>query len=338
MKRLLQSAVFTLCAAALSQGAAVPVRDMTPFTLGAEYLGMLHGHEGLYDFDSSALGAHFLRLHYAPLPYLRFSAGLGGSHSYAGPFIRGSRAGAAAAGGAGFYAPELFNYFTFTAGYDGYYLKASEKLAVYGSYFAPRFDSEGAQVGGDTISYISYSRDGRTAAALHAPYAGVIVSIGRFFGIEVGGLYQYFEIIKRSRAVAGGAPGGDGGVADGVAVFEEIKGMVQGQVRLYAAAAIRERESGAYLAGGLSYAITDAVEGKGRLNNLSFWAQVGLLMKDPRGAPRYGGPGGGYAELKRRQDRMAAELSAEAPQAEAPVAADSSAAPETRAARSRPQE
>ena len=144
------------------------MENATSLSLGAEYMGMLNGHPGLYAFDGSSIGSHFLRLHYAPWHFLRFSGGIGGSHSYSDPHIDDSKAGLSFTGGAGLYSPSLFDFLTLTGGYDGYYIKAAE---------------------GD---------NGRTMAHLHTPYFGFIFHVGRYINFETGGLYHRFEFKEKT--------------------------------------------------------------------------------------------------------------------------------------------
>jgi hypothetical protein len=301
MKRVLKTAVFTLCLAALSHGATVPVQNLSTWSLGAEYFGMLNGHEALYDFDSSALGAHFLRLHYAPAPYLRLSAGLGASHSYADPHIKGSRAGFAATAGFGLYLPKLLDFLSLTAGYDGFYMKASERQEYYHSQVTES---------NDTTFYVGTAREGRTASVLHTPYIGAIFHAGRFVDIEIGGKYYLHDIWTKNRSTATFFPGEEGVMMEtrDYAQFNPDFSLMD-QVRLYATLTLHERESGAYLTSGFSYALADRIENKSHLANFSFWAQVGIIMRDPRGnAPRHGEYSGAYIDLKIRQDRMAETL------------------------------
>ena len=315
MKRVFKIAVFTFCLAAFSHAAVVPVQNLTPWSLAAEYQGMLHGHEGLYDFDSSALASHFLRLHYAPCFFLRFTAGIGGSHAYAEPSIKGTKAGFSATAGFGLYTPRLFDFLTITAGYDGYYLKASEKQNYYHSgQFGVLLDDAPATV--DTL-YVGVAREGNTAAALHIPYLGARFHIGRHFDVEVGGLYQYFDIMKKNLTERNAVPFSLDGVTtilieDVVRTEISDGAKLADQFRAYAAMTIHERESGAYLTGGFSVALPmgdNQVENKSHLTNFSFWAQIGLMMRDPRGDARAAGfHSREYARLKARQDRMAAAL------------------------------
>ncbi|MCL2182937.1 MAG: hypothetical protein FWB85_05640 [Chitinispirillia bacterium] len=311
MKKALKTAVFTLSLALFAQAATVPLQNMTPLSLGVEYMHTLNGHAGLFDFDSSALGSHLLRLHYSPAEWLRFSAGFGGSVSYAEPFIKGSNANASATAGLGLYTPRLFDLMRVTAGYDGYYLRAAEKYQLIHSS-AVR-DSTGRVI--DTTRTGDF-REGYTAAMLHTPYLGLIFHAGRFADIEIGGIYQIFEITKKSRESFNAAEvSNTTNTFLGTPNFEDMdsRGIekIQEQFRLYAALTLHERESGAYLTGGFSYAITDQqAENRSRLTDFSFWGQIGIIMKENRGTAgrRHGRHQGSYADLITRQELMAGDL------------------------------
>jgi len=170
MKNAIKTAGFALCLAIFAQGATVPVQDMSAFSLAAEYYGSLNGHSAMYipktdetEAGGKALAAHILRLHYTPIPYVRISAGIGGSH-YSGDDLDGVKAGLAATAGAALYLPKPISILSLTAGYDWQYLKASA------------------------------DDDDKTTGMLHVPYAGVIFHIGRFLDFEVGGLWRYFNV------------------------------------------------------------------------------------------------------------------------------------------------
>ncbi|MCL2220078.1 MAG: hypothetical protein FWC23_08220 [Chitinispirillia bacterium] len=306
MKRVLKTAVFTFCFAIIAQAATVPVQNMTPLSLAGEYMHILNGHVALYDFDSSAIGSHFLRLHYAPGQWLRFSAGVGGSVSYAEPFIKGSRADISTTAGLGLYIPRLLNFMSLTGGYDGYYLKASEKQETHHRQVVSN------EFGGtDTNYYIGNAKTGYTAAALHVPYAALVFHMGRFTDLEVGGLYYYFDLVRKIRTTTQNMPGEDGVMGSTIST-NEIRDRLHDQARVFATLTLHERESGAYLTGGFSYAITNQfAEDKSRLNDFSFWAQIGIVMTEPsRGAVNRRGHkyDASYAHMIMRQERMAAQL------------------------------
>jgi hypothetical protein len=278
---------------------------MSAWSLGAEYFGALNGHVALYDFDSSALGAHYLRLHYAPIPFVRISGGFGASHSYADPHIKGSQAGFAATAGLGLYLPKLFNFLSLTTGYDGVYMKASEKQEHYHSQV-----NENADGKTDTTFYVGTSREGYTTSTLHTPYLGLIFHAGRFIDIEIGGKFYYHDILKKSRLTSTFFHG-ENGIMMEEREYMEINPnyAVMDQARIYSTITFHENESGAYLSTGFSYALTNNIADKSHLNNFSFWAQIGIIMRDPRGnAPRHGEYSKAYIDLKTRQDRMAETL------------------------------
>jgi len=312
MKKAFKTAVLAFCLAIFAQGASVPVQDMTAFSLGVEYESSLHGHAGMYDFDRSALWSHMLRLHYAPLPYIRFSAGAGGSHQYANPSIDGAKAGIAAAGGVGLYLPKPLSFaagalamsLSFTGGYDVYYLNAAVDDKKY--LMAPILN----EPTGEQFAFEALSVRGKTAAMLHAPYIGAILHLGRFVDIEAGGLYRYFEAEKELRTLE--FDENYNTVSD---VTDRLDGAVSEQWRFYGSLTFHERKSGAYLSGGASYA--PAVKGtkdanKGYLVRYTAHAQAGLIMRDPRGSAskkakfEYSDT---YMELKERQEDMAESLS-----------------------------
>jgi hypothetical protein len=311
MKRVLKTAVFTLCLAFFTQAATVPVQNMTPLSLAAEYMHTLNGHEALWDADSSALAAHFFRLHYAPANWLRFSGGFGGSHPYAEPSIKGARTDLAVTAGLGLYLPRAFDFLSLTAGYDGYYLKTSERAQTSRRAVIPLlWDDDGVAAGFDTISFVNYEKRGYTSAALHVPYAAAIFHMGRYADLQIGGLYQYFDLIKKTRTSTTREMREDGFADEVIESLDVIPNIIQEQVRVFATLTLHERESGAYLSGGFSYALTNqALEGKSHLNDFSFWAQIGLVMTEKRTTPRRGGRyRGSYADLIMRQEYMAAEL------------------------------
>jgi hypothetical protein len=319
MKRML------LAAAALAAGlcslpcpaAVVPMRDMSALSLAAEYYGALNGHAVLYDFDSTALEAHFLRFHYSPAPWLRLTGGAGGSRAYGSPLIKGINAGLALTGGAGLYLnlPAPLRRLSLTAGYDCFHMTAREKSTTYRSRVFPRIDpATGAKTGFDTVRYVGEVREGSTTAILHAPGAGVIFRLGRFAECEIGGIYHYFNIDKKDRSVADTLYNDDGAMVT-VSDYKTTSkgGDVLDQTRFYAAVTLHERESGAYVAGGVGYALTNTVKNDNTiLPNFSLWGQVGLIMRDPRGARNDGlkrrRRGGEYEELKAGEGRMAEEL------------------------------
>jgi hypothetical protein len=301
MKKALKTAVFALCMAVFAQGATVPTQDMTNFSLGAEYYGSLNGHVAMYDFDKSALAAHILRLHYAPLPFVRFSAGAGGAHQY-GDNLDGVKVGLAATGGVGLYLPKLLDFLSLTGGYDGYYLKASQEDKGYLTL------RENDEPDGELMAYEYLSLTGKTTGYLHVPYLGVVFHLGRFVDIEAGGLYRYFEVDKEIRRIER---------SDNYDVRSDSaygrKGAVSTQGRIYGTLTLHERESGAYLTGGASYApvVDENAKGKGQLVRFTAHAQIGLIMKDPRGSfskkpkSEYSDT---YIDLKARQDGMADAL------------------------------
>jgi hypothetical protein len=279
---------------------------MSVWSLGAEYFGTLNGHDELYNFDSSSLGAHFLRLHYAPLPYMRFSTGFGASHSYADPHIKGSKAGFAATAGVGLYLPKLFDFLSLTVGYDGYYMKASEKQEYY--HRTLETNESGTT---DTVFYVGTGREGHTASALHTPYLGLIFHAGKFTDIEIGGKYYYHDLWKKNRTDTEFGP--DSEPLWCITREFDTENNIADQVRLYSTLTLHERQSGAYLSGGFSVALTNRTQDKSYLTNFSFWTQVGLIMRDPRAnAPRHGEYSKTYIDLKTRQDRMAETLQRDA--------------------------
>lgn len=303
MTKALKTAVFALCLAVFAQGATVPAQDMTAFSLGAEYYGSLNGHAAMYDFDRSALAAHILRLHYAPLPFVRFSAGIGGAHQY-GDDLRGLKAGLAATGGAALYLP-ILNILSLTGGYDGYYLKASQEDKRY--LTLPVLGSNGEPTG-DVSAFEALALNGKTTGYLHVPYVGVIFHLGRFVDLEAGGLYNYFEVEKEMRIIER-----DQFQNVVQALADGIKDEVAEQFRIYGTLTFHERESGAYLTGGVSYApsIENWEKDRGQLVRFSAHAQVGLIMRDPRGTAskkeksEYSDT---YIDLKNRQESMADAL------------------------------
>ncbi|MDR3012068.1 MAG: hypothetical protein LBU70_02515 [Chitinispirillales bacterium] len=356
MKKLLQAAVFTLCIAAFSHG-TVPIQNMSAFSLGAEYAGMLHGHEGLYLFDSTALTAHFLRLHYAPIPFVRFSAGIGGSntrHLYqrpsevfiggeyvGGELIRGhrlqlpdgervddTRLGMAFTGGGALYLPKLLDFLSLTAGYDIYYLRARQELVLPFQVAGPVVPGTPGVPGdppipatpdapGPSREFNGRIWEGETAATLHIPHFGVVVHAGRFADIGLGGSFYTFNILRKNRTeyrywtinapVSGGTPlvttpepPVRHSMADSLESWD--------QMRLYASLTFNERESGAYLTLGASFAL-DNQSDHNAFSNTSLWTQIGMIMKDPRGgSPRHGTHTRAYLDLKWRQERMADDL------------------------------
>jgi hypothetical protein len=316
MKKTLLAAAWVLGLCALPRAAAVPVQYMSPLSLAAEYYGALNGHYALCDFDSSALGSHFLRLHYSPAKWLRLTGGVGGSAAYASPAIEGAKFGLALTGGAGFYLPRLTRWLSLTAGYDFFYMNAREETVTYKSRLVPRLDpATGAAFGLDTVRYVSATKNGATTAGIHAPGAGLIFHLGRFANCEVGGVYQYFNVSKKDRSVTA-TKYDDAGKAVTDSIYTAIggDGGLMDQMRLYAAVTLQERESGAFVASGASYALTNAATREHTiLPNFSFWWQIGLIMRDPRGG-RERGLGHGwrdiwaYAELEEREERMADEL------------------------------
>ncbi|MDR2592473.1 MAG: DUF2635 domain-containing protein [Chitinispirillales bacterium] len=316
MKRMLLTAAalaWGLCALP-NRTAAVPVQDMSVFSLAAEYYGTLNGHFALYDFDSSALSAHFLRLHYSPTPWLRLSGGLGGSRAYASPSIYGAEMGLSMTGGVGFYTPKFFRFLSLTAGYDCLYLTAAERSEIYRSHAIPRINQATGATTFDTVVYVGEAKRGATTAVLHAPSAGIILRLSRFADCEIGGVYHYFNIKNKDRAVTV-TDYDDEGAAVTAPDYKTTGtgGELTDQTRLYAAVTLHERNSGAYVAGGASYALTNAVENDNTiLPNFSVWGQIGLIMRDPREKPRDGfwhrRRGGAYEELKAREERMAEAL------------------------------
>ena len=313
-----------MAAAALAAGlcslpcpaAVVPMRDMSALSLAAEYYGTLNGHAVLYDFDSTALEAHFLRLHYSPAPWLRLTGGIGGSRAYGSPLIKGVNAGLALTGGVGFYLP--LKRLSLTAGYDCFHMTARENSTTYRSHVIPRPNPEtGAAAGFDTVRYVGEVREGATTAILHAPGLGVIFRLSRFAECEIGGIYHYFNIDKKDRSVADTSYNDDGAMVT-VSEYRTTNkgGNILDQTRLYAAVTLHERASGAYVAGGVGYALTNKVDNDNTiLPNFSLWGQIGLIMRDPRD-PRNDGfrhrrRGGTYAELKAEEKRMAEELNSD---------------------------
>lgn len=293
---------------------------MSALSLGAEYYGALYGHYALYDFDSSALAAHLFRLHYSPAPWLRLTGGVGGAYAYATPSVKGAEAGLALTGGVGFYTPKLFRWLSLTAGYDYIGMAAKEKSAVYKTRAVPLLDpATGAAVGFDTVRYAGSVTDGSTAAFIHALGAGVIFHLGRFADCEIGGVYHIFNVAKKERTVLN-TDYDDEGEPVTATVRKSIGdgGESADQVRLYAAVTLHDRESGAFVAGGAGYALTNSAENdKTILPNFSFWWQAGLIMRDPRdGAPRHGRRDAAYAGLKIREERMAEALRRDAERAE----------------------
>jgi len=315
MKRTLLTATLVLGLCALTRAATVPVQYMSAMSLAAEYYGALNGHYALCDFDSSALAAHFLRLHYSPIKWLRLTGGVGGSYAYASPSIEGAKTGLALTGGAGLYLPRLYRWLSLTAGYDFFYMNAGEESVTYKSRAVPILDpATGAAWGFDTVRYVGATKDGATTAALHAPGAGLIFHLSRFANCEIGGIYHYFNVSKKDRSNTV-TTYNDSGKALTDSIYKTIggDGVFMDQARLYAAVTLQERESGAFVVGGASYALTNAVTRDHTiLPNFSFWGQVGLIMRDPRGNRECGFDrwrrGGAYAELEAREERMADEL------------------------------
>ncbi|GBU20814.1 hypothetical protein R80B4_00699 [Fibrobacteres bacterium R8-0-B4] len=298
-----------------SPAAVVPVQDMSALSLAAEYYGTLNGHFALYGFDSSALSAHFLRLHYSPAPWLRLSGGLGGGRAYASPSIYGAETGLSMTGGVGFYTPRFFKFLSLTAGYDCSYITAAERSDIYRSHAIPRVNpATGAADGFDTVVYVGEAKRGATTAILHAPSAGIVLRLSRFADCEIGWVYHYFNIKNKDRTVTV-TDYNDSGTAVTVPDYKTTGkgGEITDQARLYAALTLHERNSGAYISGGASYALTNAVDNDNTiLPNFSVWGQIGLIMRDPREPPRDGlwrrRRGGTYEELKIREERMAEAL------------------------------
>jgi hypothetical protein len=320
MKRVIETAIFALCLALCTQAATVPVQNMTPFSLSAEYMGILNGHLDMYEFDASAIGSHFIRLHYAPNRFLRFTGGVGGSHYYNayelygdGRAVEGLKAGISATAGLGLYLTRFVDWLSLTAGYDGYYLKASHGGNIIDSRTEDRIVFEDGEPNTvvDTL-YSIHVRDGETIKALHTPYMGVIFHLGRYVDLGLGGQYHYAEVIKKTARHRTGdyrQITNTYDLTEGV-YSRIIENRIMEQVRLYSTLTFHDRGSGAYISGGFSTALTNRLsEDRSYLTDFSFWAQVGLTMHDPRGnnvrgarTPRHGDS---YTELKMRQERMA---------------------------------
>jgi len=303
MKKLLSAVVFAAVTAAFAHGAGVPAQNMTPYSISIEYDGLLAGHPGLFALDSSSVAAHVARLSYSPIKYLRLSADLGGGRPFADPRLKGARSGLAAGGGAALFLPKPLPFLSVTAGYDGRYVKYSEADTIYGlKRPAPGSD-------GDTVSYILLSKSGKTSAALHTPYIGVILHAGRFVDFEIGGLYHSFDVDK-TLTVNGFEWDDAAGVAVSTGTTARPAVEIVNEARVYASATLHEGKFGSYLSAGVNAA--PAVNEKSWLSSSSVWVSVGVVLTDrARAGKRKGAFSESYVELKELEKEIADELASE---------------------------
>ncbi|MBN1308820.1 MAG: hypothetical protein JXA18_12930 [Chitinispirillaceae bacterium] len=151
-------AISTLLFSSVLAASGVPVEDMSPFTLGIEYQGMIAGQTITRASVHSLFRPHYLTVRYAPLPYLLVSAGAGSAKfsiaEYDSTRFDGNRGISAAIGLHGF-TPRLIDFLMITAGTHGYLLNSTQ----------------------DDYRYI---------AAVADPVAGVRCLIGDMLDIEAG--------------------------------------------------------------------------------------------------------------------------------------------------------
>ena len=325
MKKLLSAAVFTAIVAVYAQGAgAVPAHNMTPYSLGIEYYGALHGHPVLYNFDTSSIASHFLRLHYSPCRFIRFSGGIGGAspqnntHNIHGtPHKIDSKMGLSATGGAALVLPKLIPVLSITAGYEGMFLRYTEEetripIIPYGS----------------DLPLDSVFIFGKTVGKMHTPYIGLILHPNRFVDFEIGGMYKIFDVRKsrnynywgweyeldeewkKSDSTWKYHPDYSYKAnSDSIPMLKEIRKIEE--IRIYGSMTISEPRSGAYLSFGASAAPNVDKEYKTNnwLTRSSVWLSAGAVIRDPRhGKKAKGEFSGSYPELKQRQNDMAQEL------------------------------
>jgi len=301
--KVIKTAVFAFCLAVFTQGATVPVQNMSLFSLGAEYYGSLNGHPAMYNFDSTALGAHILRLHYAPIPFFRLSAGVGGSHQ-TGDNLKGVKAGVSGTVGAALYTPKLANFLSVTAGYDWFYLKA--KLDDRKFLTAPIINEDG-EITDEFFAFEALTLKDKSTAQMHVPYAGLIIHLGKYADLEAGGQYRIFDLDRKRTVLER-----DQNYKVTNEDFRDTSELSK-QIRIYGNLTLHERESGAYVSGGVSYAPIkdDDFKDKNLWVKFSAHAQIGIIMRDPRGSSKKdkGEYSDAYIELKARQDSMAEALS-----------------------------
>jgi hypothetical protein len=250
MMKVLKTTVFSLCLAGFAgfsaRAATVPVQNMSPLSIAAEYHGAVHGHEELYKSEAASVATHVLRLHYSPIPYLRLSAGIGSASLYADPSIKDADFGLAATGSIALYLPKLLSFLSLTGGYDGYYMRASEESAGYLE------GSAGDGNGAENMMFKATETAGKTVGTLHTPYIGIVFHASRFVDIEAGGLYRHFTVTREQSITRWDDGYGTPGVT--LPTPNNFKDRVSEQVRLYGTLTFHERESGASLVGGASYA------------------------------------------------------------------------------------
>jgi hypothetical protein len=280
MKKVLLAAVFATMAAAGAL-AGPPVLDMTPYSIGAEYSAWLGGHKNLYEFDSSSVAAHLLRLSYSPVKFLRLSAAIGASSPYADPEIAGASSKLSAGGGVALFWPKLLPFLSIAAGYDGLYLKYGESDSTFVDRVLTTIRPD-STIEEETVSTLTTGKDGRLTGALHTPYLGLIFHACRYADIEIGGRFYYFDVEKRvtRRAFADAGDGGEPNVTgtDRRAVAETVA-----QPRLYAALTLHDPAVGAFLTAGGSVSpdvMSDETRTLSKLTAMSVWVKVGVVLTD----------------------------------------------------------
>ncbi|MDR0305826.1 MAG: hypothetical protein LBI42_03200 [Chitinispirillales bacterium] len=332
MKKLLSAAIFTVITAVYAQGVGVPPQNMTSNSVAVEYNVMMIGHPDLYNFDAalpikpdgssqpewfnfrgSSLVSHMARLHYSPVRFIRFSAGIGGSHAYSDPKITGVDISLSATGGAALYLPKLLSVLSLTAGYDGYYLKYSELDTLHWNQGGDIKDSKYYQ-----------TKDGRTSGTMHVPYASLILHPSHFVDIEIGARYNVFKVNKevscrsvQQLPIMGYDKDNNYVVVDSGFFYTEaitqLKGEFLEQFRVHGSITLHDPKSKAYLNLGLSAAPN--IEKKDKTNTWltrsSIWASIGISIKDAIPCKKKKsavGYSGSYIELKQMQEEMAQEL------------------------------
>lgn len=264
MNRLIQT-VSAVLLAGIPLVAGIPVQDMNSSTLGIEYSGFVSGQLLEEGEGESSVVSHQFRLQYSPAPLVRLSLGVGSSRlglEDANNNFSGSP-GFSAMAGVALHIPKVHQLVSLTGGVESYYLSS---------------------VGGDI----------RSVALLHTPYAGLIVHLGRYADMELGG--QYLVLDKQIK-VSG----------------ETTSYRKPGEARFYGSLTLHDPLSGVYLSGGISASenFSDAWK-DGEPYESSVWFQFGIILKQDREFERTEQeirryfPN--YEKLKEKQDKMAEEI------------------------------
>lgn len=264
MNRLIQT-VSAVLLAGIPLAAGIPVQNMNSSTLGIEYSGFVSGQFLEEDEVESSIVSHMFRLQYSPAPLVRFSLGVGSSRlglENVNTDFSGNP-GISVMAGAAFHIPKVHELVSLTGGVESYYLSSA---------------------GGEM----------RSVALLHTPFAGLIVHLGRYTDLELGG--EYLILDKQIK------------ISDATTSYRN-----PGDVRFYGSLTLHDPLSGVYLSGGVSASesLSDAWKESGPYES-SVWFQFGIILKQDREFERTEQeirryfPN--YEKLKEKQEKMAEEI------------------------------